>query len=205
MSGDSCCRWSGRAPGRGGPHLGDRHRKDRWLRVLAGAVGLASAMFTYVTLRVIDIPFALALAIWVGVISQFIPAVGTYLAAIVPILVALPEGLVKAIVVIIVLVVYQQIENLLISPRITARTMSLHPAVAFGSAIAGALILGVVGALIALPVAATVQAFVSTYFERYHVDEAALERTESESASRGFRALLGKPPVEDPAPGTDGE
>ena len=134
----------------------------------------ASAIFTYVSLRIIGIEFALALAIWVGVISQFIPAVGTYLAAIVPTLVALTDGLRTAAIVIIVLVVYQQIENLLIAPRITARTMSLHPAVAFGSAIAGASILGIVGAFIALPVAATVQAFVSTYFERYHVDEETL-------------------------------
>ena len=132
-------------------------------------LALASAIFTYISLQIIGIPYALALAIWVGVISQFIPAVGTYLAAIVPVLIALTLSVGDAIAVLVVLIVYQQIENILIAPRITVRTMSLHPAVAFGSAIAGALILGVVGALIALPVAATVQAFVSTYFERYHV------------------------------------
>ena len=120
-----------RAPGRGGPHLGDRHRKDRWLRVLAGAVGAGLGDVHLCRAAGDRHSVRPGIAIWVGVISQFIPAVGTYLAAIVPILVALPEGLVKAIVVIIVLVVYQQIENLLISPRITARTMSLHPAVAF--------------------------------------------------------------------------
>lgn len=168
-------------------------------------LALASATFTYVALRLIDMPFALALAVWVGVISQFIPAVGTYLAAIVPVGVALTDGLNKAAVVLAVLVVYQQIENLLIAPRITARTMALHPAVAFGSAIAGALILGVVGALIALPVAATVQAFVSTYFERYHVDEEALEPSDSPADSRGLWALLGKESIGKPAPDTDAE
>ena len=155
----------------------------------------ASALFTYASLRILGIPFALALAIWVGVISQFIPAVGTYLAAIVPTLVALSEDLKKAIAVVIVLVVYQQIENLLIAPRITARTMSLHPAVAFGSAIAGALILGAVGALIALPVAATVQAFVSTYWERYHVEEATLARRDSRG-SRNLRSMFSKPELD---------
>jgi predicted PurR-regulated permease PerM len=152
----------------------------------------ASAIFTYVSLRIIGIEFALALAIWVGVISQFIPAVGTYLAAIVPTLVALTDGLRTAAVVIIVLVVYQQIENLLIAPRITARTMSLHPAVAFGSAIAGASILGIVGAIIALPVAATVQAFVSTYFELYHVDEGTLGGPSDESS----RDDMGAEPID---------
>ena len=122
-----------------------------------GLLAISSAIFTYVSLRIIDVEFAPALSIWVGVISQFIPAVGTYLAAIVPALVGLTESIGTAIAVVVVLVVYQQIENYFIAPRITARTMSLHPAVAFGSAIAGASILGVVGALIALPVAATVQ------------------------------------------------
>ena len=131
----------------------------------------ASAVFTYAALRIIGIPFALALAIWVGVISQFIPAVGTYLAAVVPVLVALTEGPAAAVIVVIVLVVYQQIENLVLSPRITARTMSLHPATAFGSVLVGSALLGAVGALLALPVAAIIQAFVSTYIERYQVDE----------------------------------
>jgi len=71
----------------------------------------------------------------------------------------------------VVLVVYQQIENIVLAPRITARTMSLHPAVAFGSVLVGAALLGTVGALIALPAAAIIIAFVSTYLQRYHVHE----------------------------------
>ena len=46
---------------------------------------------------------------------------------------------------------YQQIENYLFSPRITARTMELHPAIAFGAALGGAAVLGAVGAVLALP------------------------------------------------------
>ena len=60
---------------------------------------------------------------------------------------------------------FQQIENYFMAPRITARTMSLHPAVAFGSVLAGAGLFGAIGALIALPAAAVVQAMGSTYFE----------------------------------------
>ena len=156
-------------------------------------LALASALFTYVALRIIGVPFALAMAIWVGVVSQFIPAVGTYLAAIVPVLIALTESPAKAIAVVVVLVVYQQIENILVAPRITARTMSLHPAVAFGSAIAGALILGAVGALIALPVAATVQAFISTYLERYHVEESSIETAEADNGNRRRRRHRRRP------------
>ena len=139
-------------------------------------LALISAVFTYAALRIIGVPYALALAIWVGVISQFVPAVGTYLAAIVPVLVALTVRPITALVVIVVLVVYQQVENLVLSPRITARTMSLHPAVAFGSVLVGGSLLGVAGALVALPVAAVTQAFVSTYVERYQVEESNFDQ-----------------------------
>jgi predicted PurR-regulated permease PerM len=139
-----------------------------------GLLALSSALFTWVALRVIGVPFALPLSIWVGVISQFIPAIGTYLAAVVPVLVALTNEPIDALWVLGSLVVYQQIENYLLAPRITATTMSMHPAVAFASAIAGASILGVVGAMIALPVAATIQAFVSTYLHRHEVLDSLL-------------------------------
>lgn len=134
-------------------------------------LALISAVFTYIFLLIVGVPYALALAVWVGVVSQFIPAVGTYLAALVPVLVALTVRPVTAVIVIAGLVVYQQIENILLSPRITARTMSLHPAVAFGSVLVGTTLLGAVGALVALPAAAIIQAFVSTYVERHHVAE----------------------------------
>ncbi len=137
-------------------------------------LALISAVFTYVFLLIVGVPYPLALAVWVGVVSQFIPAVGTYLAALVPVLVALTVRPITAVVVIIGLVVYQQIENMLLAPRITARTMSLHPAVAFGSVLVGTTLLGVVGALVALPATAIIQAFVSTYVEQHHVDESHL-------------------------------
>ncbi len=137
-------------------------------------LAIASAAYTWVALRIIGVPFALPLSIWVGVISQFIPAIGTYLAAVFPVFIALTDKPIKAVWVLVALVLYQQVENYLLAPRITARTMSIHPAIAFGSAVAGASILGMVGALIALPVVATVQAFVSTYIHRHEVLDSAL-------------------------------
>ncbi len=132
----------------------------------------ASALVTWIALRIIGIPNALALAIWVGVVSQFVPAVGAYIAAVLPVLAAFFESPVQALWVLVVLIAYQQIENYLLAPRITARTMSLHPAVAFGSAIAGIGVLGALGAVIALPTAAIIQAVVSGYLELHpFVDE----------------------------------
>jgi predicted PurR-regulated permease PerM len=69
---------------------------------------------------------------------------------------------------------YQQVENYLLAPRITARTMELHPAVAFGTVITGTALLGPVGAVLALPAAAILQAFGSTLLERHDVPESSL-------------------------------
>ena len=133
---------------------------------------------------IIGIPFALALGLWMGLLSQFVPVVGTYIGGALPLLIALLESPAKAIAVLVYIVVYQQIENYLLAPKITERTMALHPAVSFGSAIAGAPLRGVPGALMALPTAATVQAFVSTYLERHDVVESHLtEETDDDALS----------------------
>lgn len=128
-----------------------------------------SAFATFVFLEVMDVPYSLALALWVGLVSQFVPVVGTYLAGALPVLVALIDDPVEGLWVLGFIVVYQQIENYLFAPRITARTMSLHPAVAFGTVIAGAGILGPIGAVLALPVAAVIQAIGSSYLARHEV------------------------------------
>ncbi|NNJ46747.1 MAG: AI-2E family transporter, partial [Acidimicrobiia bacterium] len=133
-----------------------------------------ATLTAWVVFRLLDLPFALALALWLGVLSQFVPVFGTYIGGAIPVLIALLESPGVAVGVIIFVVVYQQIENYLLSPRITARTMALHPAVAFGSAIAGGTLMGVPGTLMALPVAATVQAFISTYLHRHEVVESTL-------------------------------
>jgi predicted PurR-regulated permease PerM len=72
------------------------------------------------------------------------------------------------------ILVYQQVENYLFSPRITARTMELHAALAFGSAIAGAAVLGPVGAVLALPAAAMIQAIASEWGTRHEVIDSPL-------------------------------
>lgn len=133
-----------------------------------------SAIFTAIALIVIGVPDAIALGIWVGVISQFIPAVGTYIASVVPLFVAFVDEPIKALWVLVVLVAYQQVENVLIAPRINARTMSLHPAIGFAAAIAGITMAGALGAIIALPTAAIIQAFISAYFEEHPVEQSHL-------------------------------
>ena len=144
-----------------------------------------STIVTWIVLTVIGVPFAVPLALWVGVISQFIPVFGTYLGGLLPILIALLESPWQAVWVLVYIVAYQQVENYVISPQLTQRTMSLHPALAFGSAIVGATLLGPAGALMALPVAATIQAFVSTYLERHQLVASPLLGTAAIEAEAG--------------------
>ena len=130
--------------------------------------GLA-ALFHWIMLQALGTQAPVALALWVGVVSQFLPVVGTYIAGALPVLVTFIDSPTKALVVLIFVVVYQQMENYFFLPRITARTMDLHPAVAFGSAIAGGAVLGAVGAVLAIPAAAMVQALVGNSGQRHEV------------------------------------
>jgi predicted PurR-regulated permease PerM len=139
-------------------------------------LALINGVATFVVLQLLGVPFAVPLALWQGFVSQFIPVVGTYIAAAVPLLVAVLEDPWAALIFLIFVLVYQQIENYLLAPRITARTMQLHPAVAFGAALAGAAVGGLIGAFMALPAAAVIQATVSGYLTRHEVVETNLTR-----------------------------
>ena len=101
-----------------------------------------SFLFHWVAFAIIGIPFPLALALWVAVVSQFVPVIGTYIAGVFPLLIALFNDPISAISVLVVIVIYQQVENYGFAPRITAQTLEIHPAIAFGSVLAGSAILG---------------------------------------------------------------
>ncbi|KAF4405202.1 AI-2E family transporter [Streptomyces lycii] len=134
-----------------------------------GLMALISGFAHYVLLEILGVPYAPALAVWVGLVSQFIPTIGTYLAGALPMLLAFTVNPWYALWVLGFVVVYQQFENYILQPRITARTVDIHPAVAFGSVVAGTALLGAVGALIAIPATATLQAFLGAYVKRYDV------------------------------------
>lgn len=155
-------------------------------RLLLGTIAGVSA---WVVLFALGVPFSLPLALWLGFFSTFVPIVGTYIGAAVPILVALLDTPWKGIGLLAYILVYQQIENYVLSPRITARTMELHPAVAFGSAIAGASMLGAVGAFLALPAAAIIQSAVSTYITRHAVMETELTRDQDDADIQSAREV----------------
>lgn len=170
-----------------------------------GLMAIVSGGAHYVVMLLLGVPYAPALAVWVGVVSQFVPTVGTYIAGALPILLAFTVGPWTALWLLGFVILYQQLENYLLQPRITARTVDIHPAVAFGSVVAGAALLGAVGALIAIPATATLQAFLSAYVRRYEVDERAHDdrsrRRRGPARTARMRAALhrrpGGPPGED--------
>jgi predicted PurR-regulated permease PerM len=146
-------------------------------------LAVLNAAATGVLLWAIGVPFWLPLAIWTGIVSQFIPTVGTYLAIALPALIALSDQPVDALWVVVFGTVYQQVENYVIGPRITALTVAVHPAVAVGAVIAGAALFGPMGALVSIPVVAAVQAVIETYGHGYAlVDDE--EDTEAPSDER---------------------
>ena len=132
-------------------------------------LAVVSAFFHWIVFQSIGTPAPVALAVWVGLISQFLPVVGTYLAGVLPVLLAFLDSPIKALIVIVFIAVYQQLENFLLAPRITAQTLELHAAVAFGAAIAGGAILGPIGAVLALPFAAMVQGIVGNWGRRFEI------------------------------------
>jgi predicted PurR-regulated permease PerM len=163
------------------------HRQDQVLRTWELAIdktggyiysrallAAISAATTWIFLTIIGVPYPVPLALWVGVVSQFVPVVGTYLAGAMAVLVALLNDPADGVLTLALVAAYQQVENYVLAPRVTARTMELHPAVAFGTVITGAALLGPIGAVLALPVAAILQAFGSTFLERHDVPETML-------------------------------
>lgn len=135
-----------------------------------GILAIISAAAHGVFFAIIGLPYWLPLALWVGFVSQFIPTIGTYLAGALPIIIALVSGEpFVALAILIFIIIYQQVENLILTPRVTQQTLEVHAAIAFGSVIVGGALFGATGALLAIPVVAIVIAVLDTYGKRYQL------------------------------------
>ena len=120
-------------------------------------LGILASIVLSVAFFFIGLPSPIALGVSAGVLSQLIPVVGTFLGGLVPFIASISLGTTSMVATIAVLIIYQVVENYFISPKVTKSTMAIHPAVAVFSTLFGAYTLGGVGAILALPVAATVQ------------------------------------------------
>nr|WP_236029500.1 AI-2E family transporter [Bifidobacterium miconisargentati] len=138
-------------------------------------LAMINATCTAIFLEVLKVPYWLPLALFCGVVSQFIPTVGTYIGGALPVLFAWGNrGWVYAVAVLAFIIIYQQIENLILSPKISQRTMDINAAVAFLAVLAFGSLFGAFGAFLALPVVASIQAIFRVYTRRYELIDSPL-------------------------------
>lgn len=116
-------------------------------------VALVNAVFSYLMMMIVGIPFAAVLAVAVGLLG-LVPMVGATAGAVLVAAVAVVDDPRKALIVIVYYIVYQQLENYALMPKIMQRTVSVPGALTIVAALVGATLMGMLGALLAIPLAA---------------------------------------------------
>ena len=147
--------------------------RPRWERVFDGInrtvggyvtgnllISLVAGTVAAVTLMAAGVPYALPLAVLVAILD-LVPLVGATIALVVCSVAALSEGVLQAVIVVVVLLVYQQIENHVLLPVVYGRTVDLSPLAVLVAILIGAEIAGVLGALAAIPVAGSISVVAS--------------------------------------------
>ncbi|HET6214045.1 MAG TPA: AI-2E family transporter [Micromonosporaceae bacterium] len=132
---------------------------------IAGALLIAflAGLSTFVFALIVGLAYAGALAVVVAV-TDLIPQIGAMLGAVVVIVVGFATSIPIGIAAVVFFVIYQQLENWLIYPRVMSRTVRVTDLAAIVSALLGAALLGVIGALIAIPACAAVQLVIREVF-----------------------------------------
>jgi len=134
-------------------------------------ISLAAGLASFAVFAALGVPFAVPLAFVVAV-CDLIPMIGATLGAVICVLAALltTELWPTTVIVAIFFVAYQQLENYLIAPRILRHTVSMSAGAVLLAALIGGTILGLVGALMAIPIAAALKVVLA---ERLHARDAA--------------------------------
>jgi len=121
-------------------------------------ISVIAATGAFVALTVLRVPFALPLAVWVGV-TDLIPMVGATLGAVVCVIVAFATGNLwpQTILTAVFFILYQQLENYLISPRVMRNAVQMPAVAVLLAALLGGNVLGLVGAFMAIPISAAIR------------------------------------------------
>jgi predicted PurR-regulated permease PerM len=166
-------RWVEAGLARQPPARAERLRRvlDRSGKAISGYVAgvllqaTIAGILTYIVLTVLGVPFRAPLAVLVFVMD-LIPLVGATIAAVlVGVVTVFNDFPTTTIIWTVWSIVYQQVENSVIQPRIQQRTVQVHPFVVLVSVLFGATLLGVKGALVAIPVAAIIQIAVREWWD----------------------------------------
>jgi predicted PurR-regulated permease PerM len=162
---------------------GRAERLAKVLRDMAGAVSgyVAGALtisfidgaFSFIVLTILNVPFAAPLAVLMGVMS-LIPLVGATIGAVlVGVVTAFSDFPTDTILWTIWAVIYQQFENNVIQPQVQRRTLQVHPFIVLVSVLFGSTLLGILGALVAVPAAASIQILLRDWWEWRRSEEEA--------------------------------
>jgi len=134
---------------------------------VAGALTIAviAGVATFIVLTILGVPFAAPLAVIAGLFS-LIPLVGATIAAVMIGIVTVFEDFPTVTIIwAIWAIVYQQFENHVIQPQIQKRTVNVQPFITIVAVLFGATLLGVLGALVAIPAAASIQILLREYVD----------------------------------------
>jgi predicted PurR-regulated permease PerM len=134
---------------------------------VAGALTIAviAGIATYIVLAILGVPFKGPLAVLAGLFS-LIPLVGATIAAVLIGIVTVFQDFPTATIVwAIWAIVYQQLENHLLQPQIQKRTVNVHPLITILAVLFGGTLLGILGAIVAIPVAASIQILLREYVD----------------------------------------
>ncbi|MBW4062106.1 AI-2E family transporter [Candidatus Saccharibacteria bacterium] len=151
------------------------HSKDlvaHMYRAVSGYVNgnlltsLIAAVATAVILTIMGVPYAIPLGLMVA-IADLIPLVGATIGAVIVILVAFFTSTVAGIIVVVFFLIYQQVENHVLQPVIYGKTVEVTPLTVLIAIIMGAAIGGILGALVAIPIAASLQILIRDYVDNY--------------------------------------
>jgi predicted PurR-regulated permease PerM len=138
--------------------------------------GIASTVH-FVALYLLGVPVALVLALLVG-FFDLVPLVGATIGGIIVVGVALTQGLTVGLAALALVVIYQQVENHLIQPVIMGRGVDVSPLVVILSVLFGSALLGMLGAVLAIPAAASIQIWMRDALERRRQAMTAIREAE---------------------------
>ncbi len=158
------------------------------------AISLIAGVVTFVGLTLIGVPYAVALAAWVA-LSDLVPGFGALIGAIPVLIVAATTGTTEFVSALILLVVYQQIENYVLAPRIMNRAVDLSPPIVIVALLVGGTLAGIVGALLALPIAALVKILASEFLVRPRVEAVREDNAAAQVPKRKHRGRIGTRPL----------
>ena len=130
-------------------------------------ISVICGVLTYIVLKILGVPFAGLIALFVG-IADLIPLVGATLGAVIAILAGFVESVTAGIVLIIFFVAYQQLENHLLQPVIFSRTVKLNALTVLIAILVAVELAGILGALLAIPVAAMLQIIARDLWDERH-------------------------------------